>query len=91
MFTIIVVMAAGQKRKADYDVSELEWCGEGKGANFCHVMLEESQVKKSWRGPRVQYFDGKLTDKKNVVWVVYFDAEKRRVKREAKIDWFENV
>ena len=42
MFTIVVVMAAGQKRKADYDVSELEWCGERKGANVCRVMLEVS-------------------------------------------------
>ena len=43
-----------------------------------------SLVKKSWRGPCVQYFDGKLTDKKNVVWVVYFDAEKRAAFEESR-------
>ena len=40
--------------------------------------------KKVWRGPHVQYFDGKLTDKKNVVWVMYFDAEKRAAFKESR-------
>ena len=35
--------------------------------NVCGVMLEVSPVKKSSRDPRVQYFDGKLTDGKKVV------------------------
>ena len=84
VFTIVVVIAAGQKRKADYDVSELEWCGEGKGANVCGVMLEVSLVKKSSRDPRVQYFDGKLTDGKKVVRVVCFDAKKRAAFEESR-------
>lgn len=64
----VTVKQMAEKRTRDdaftsYDVSELD--GPQKEVNVHGVFLNISPMKKSSRNPKVQYFDGKLSDGKS--------------------------
>lgn len=71
-----------EKRKVDYDVSEL--VGERSEANVYGIVLDLSPVKKSSRNPQVQYFDGRITDGVKVARMVCFDSKKRALLDDAR-------
>ncbi len=72
-----MAMAAGlgKKRKVDeWDVSDMEQCSSG---TVHGIVTELSPVKVSRKNTSVRYFDGRISDRRNSVRVIFFEPALR--------------